>query len=110
VHDLPELYEDSIVLPVVHKRMVKDYWGRISFRSFGVPFYIVLAGNERRDSKKVYNKIRRRYGQFSQAIEFQHEVPETISHDGKTPEVISNQRSFHNSNPTPSFDAIGDKY
>jgi hypothetical protein len=86
VHELPELqHENSIVLPVVHKRMATSYLGRISFSYFGVPIYIVLTGDERRDYKKIYEKIRRRYRQFSEAIEFQHEIPGTVSHDGKTP-------------------------
>lgn len=111
MHELPELqHENSIVLPVVHKRMVTSLLGRNSFSYFGVPIYIVLTGDERRDYKKIYEKIRRRYSQFSEAIEFQYEVPETLSHDGKTLKVNSDQRSVHNSDPTPAYGAIERRY
>ena len=111
MHELRELqYENSIVLPVVHKRMVTSLLGRNSFSYFGMPIYIALTGDERRDYRKIYEKIRRRYSQFSEALEFQREVPETLCYDGKTLKVNSDQRSVHNSDPTPSYDAIGGRY
>lgn len=78
-------YQNSIVLPVIHKRKVV-YNGRVDFKSFGVPFYIVLTGDERRDFKKIYEKIRCRYSQFSDAMVFHPEFTQTIAHDGMTVE------------------------
>jgi hypothetical protein len=43
--------------------------GYVRFDEFGLPFYIVLGSEEKNDYDKIYDKIRRKYAQFSAAEE-----------------------------------------
>lgn len=99
MHELPKRdnYQSSIFLPVVHKRKV-EYYGHVGFKPFGVPFYIVLDGDERRDFKKIYQIVGRRCSQLSQAFDPPSEAKDI---DGTTIENPSNHRSVHYSDSRP---------
>jgi Ubiquitin carboxyl-terminal hydrolase len=73
------------VLPVTH-----GFWSTRSgsyvyasahqFQEFGIPLYIVVNKDEKGDFGKIYEKIRRRYAQFSTAEELQNTMtaPEEV--------------------------------
>jgi len=101
VHELPKRdnLRDSIFLPVVHKRKVEYYDGHIEFQSFGVPFYIVLDGDERCDFNKIYQIVSYRYSQLCKVF---HPPPEAKDINGMTAENLpSNRRSVHYSYSRP---------
>ena len=73
IYELPELNApDSVVLPVI-----SGFWNNRSpyypyttrFEEFGLPLYVVLTKEEQRDFDKIYDKIRKKYSQFSSAEE-----------------------------------------
>lgn len=83
MHEVPEMnIPESIVLPVIHKREIVSHGRSVAYKSFGVPFYIVLAREECSDFRRIYDKLCRRYSQFSGAAEFQLENPASDSHRG----------------------------
>lgn len=95
MHEVPEMdIPESIVLPVIHKREIVSHGRSIAYKSFGVPFYIVLAREERSDFRRIYDKLCRRYSQFFGAAEFQLEDPESGSHRGTINETIFNEGLF----------------
>jgi len=72
IYELPGLNSpDTVVLPVVHgiwtTRSTTYSFNR--FEEFGMPFYVVLTKDEQLDYEKIYEKIRRKYSQFSDAEE-----------------------------------------
>src|SRR5277367_4862342 len=73
IYELPGLNTpDAVVLPVIHgfwsTRPVYTYSSH-RFEEFGLPFYVVLTKDEQSDYEKIYEKIRRKYGHFSDAEE-----------------------------------------
>jgi hypothetical protein len=73
IYELPGLNTpDAVVLPVIHgfwsTRPVYTYSSH-RFEEFGLPFYVVLTKDEQSDYEKIYEKIRRKYSQFSDAEE-----------------------------------------
>ena len=73
IYELPGLNTtDAVVLPVIHGfRSTRTMYTYSShrFEEFGLPFYVALTKDEQSDYEKIYEKIRRKYGQFSDAEE-----------------------------------------
>src|ERR1700685_1797225 len=72
IYELPGLNTpDAVVLPVIHGfRSTRMYtYSSNRFEEFGLPFYVALTKDEQSDYEKIYEKIRRKYGQFSDAEE-----------------------------------------
>ena len=68
IYALPGLTDPSIVpIPVFHAVWGVEYRG-YRWQEFGVPFMIVLSQAEARDYNAIYEKIRRKYAQFSPGI------------------------------------------
>lgn len=75
LYELPGLDDPgAVLLPVVHGTLVRSavtyrYDNRMRFEEFGLPFFVVLSAEEKTDYDKIYEKIRRKYAQFSAAEE-----------------------------------------
>ena len=79
IYELPGLNEpESVVLPVVHgywNQRPQYYYNVPRFEEFGIPFYVVLTKDEKTDYDRIYEKIRRKYAQFSSADELHAPIP-----------------------------------
>ena len=115
IYELPGLnLPDSVVLPVIHgfwaTRPAYSYYMN-RFEEFGIPFYVALTKDEQSDYEKIYDKIRRKYSQFSDAEELRspsqpivtEEPPaitttvedETASEEEEMEEVVLTRRDIH---------------
>src|SRR5271170_3706212 len=112
IYELPGLNSpDSVVLPVIHGFWSTRSYSYHRFEEFGMPFYVVLTNDEQSDYEKVYEKIRRKYSQFSDAEELRlppppqqasivEETPatladETESEEEEMEEVVLTRRDVH---------------
>ena len=76
IYELPGLNDpESILIPVFHASWKLHHTWASSPDDFGMPFLIVLRPAEARDYEVVYDKIRRKYTQFSTAPELREPPP-----------------------------------
>ena len=70
IYELLELGSESIVLPVIHavRSKKRSYNSAPSLQRFGIPFYIVLRKEERRELHTIYDKLGRCYSQISDSF------------------------------------------
>ena len=85
IYELPGLNDpETILIPVFHASWKVHHAWASSPDDFGLPFLIVLRPAEGRDYDIVYDKIRRKYTQFSTAPELRE--PRPIELEATAPE------------------------
>jgi ubiquitin carboxyl-terminal hydrolase 4/11 len=90
---------EAVLLPVMHGYLGQSstyrYGGsRLRFEEFGFPFYVVLSPEEKNDYDKIYEKIRRKYAQFSAAEELVTPAGLPVSEEPMVSETTSDENDM----------------
>jgi ubiquitin carboxyl-terminal hydrolase 4/11 len=89
VYELPELdVPDAVIMPVFNATYgtLNRYSMTPNLEDFGVPFFIVLTKEDESDYDKIYDKIRQKYVQFSDAPELKLSRAEQQHQEGRSDE------------------------